>query len=787
MIIRQSRAAILALAAGLFLSSAADAREISDIRKWEFRFDADSTWREVTIPHDFQMDLPWEKEAGEARGFKRCETGWYRCYLDYNPAWDGKKVYLDFEGIAMQGDIYLNGKVLGEIDYGYLGAEFDMGSRLLKDQPNEILVKAYTGDSDGSRWYTGGGLYRPVHVMVKDSISIARHGLYITTPEVTREKASVRIQVALEGYTNKNLGMDLLAKVYGPDGNVLGEVSCAAPDRNKLDIIETVLPEFTVENPRLWSCEEPNLYRVEVQLCKDGQIIDSVSDRFGIRTIEFDKEFGFKLNGEKVFLKGISNHHDLGALGAAAYEGALERIMKMLKEFGYNHIRCSHNPYSEDLYRLADEYGILVVDELYDKWKTDGGQYWIGHYPFTESWFRHESEWMKRDRNHPCIIMWSFGNETQVDEAWTGFPDTHDWGVTTYYVMKAFGQRFDNTRPFTVAQFPARKGSIQRDDERFYTQVWAPDLACVTDVASINYRYDEYDKYLEHDPDLNIYQSEASTNGLAAPFFGMDEDKMVGLAYWGAIEYWGESNGWPKKGWNYSFFNSALEPYPQAYLIKSAFVDEPIVHIAVSRGKGEQVMWNDIISGRTNMDENWNLEPGSKVGLLVFSNAEEVELIVNGKSLGTKQNNLDDRTERNIFRWSAVDYGKGGSVVAIARNGGKEVARHRIETTGKAVALKAVREDVRGELEFVRFYAVDSRGRIVRNAEPQVSFSLSEGDAELVAIDNQDHYSNELFNVNPKTMKNGFVMAIVRKGSAPVTLEAASKGLRSAKVEIRGL
>lgn len=773
------------LAAAMLLLAAANlqARSANELRHWDFRFDADTVWRQVTIPHDFQMDLPWEKEAGGARGFKRCETGWYRTEITADPSWKDSKVLLDFEGAGMQADIFVNGKPAGEMDYGYLGAEMEIGDLLNYGGSNEILVKVYTGHSGGSRWYTGGGLFRPVRILVKNPVSIARHGVYVTTPEISGESASVAMTVEVEGFTLGTDDVQVVADYYAPDGEKIGSVSQAVPKRNYLSVIEVEMPEFRVGSPMLWDCDEPWLYRAEVSLVMDGKALDSVSERFGIRSIEFDPEYGFRLNGKKVFLKGVSNHHDMGALGAAAYPGAEERLMKRLKEFGFNHIRCSHNPYSESFLDLADEYGILIVDELYDKWMTDGGRYWIARYPFTESWFRHESEWIRRDRNHPSVIMWSFGNETQIREAWNGFPGTYDWGVTTYRVMKTFAQRFDDTRPFTVAQFPARRGSIYKDDDRFMTEVYAPELACVTDVASLNYRFREYDQYVTHNPELNIYQSEASTSELAAPFFGMDREHSVGLAYWGAVEYWGESDGWPKKGWNYSFFNSALEPYPQAYLIKSAFCDEPLVHIGIVEGERSVIEWNDILSGKTPMSDNWNREKGEKVEIYTFTNADEVELFVNGKSLGVQQNNRGDIDRRNVICWPDVDYGRGGKLTAVARNDGKEVARHTIETTGRAVALKAVCEELEGELEFVRFYAVDSRGRIVRNACPEVLIEL-EGSGEIVAVDNQDHYTDELFDVNPKKMKDGFVMAIVRKAGDSCTLKASAKGLKPAVVEI---
>ena len=518
------------------------------------------------MPHDFQINQPWNKDAGGARGFKAMGVGWYRKTFKADASWKGKRVLLDFEGIMVFGDVYLNGEKIGGTDYGYLGFDADISKLLKYDGENIIAVRASTGEKGGSRWYTGGGLFRDVHLVVKDSISVARHGVFITTPQISSTSASVNINVEVEGFRNKQTALEIAAKIFSPDGKLISETKTFAPTRSKSQTIEVNLPVATIAAPQLWSCETPNLYTSEITLSLNGKPIDRVTEKFGIRTIEFDKEYGFKLNGKKVFLKGIANHHDLGAVGAAAYETAIARQMDVLKSFGYNHIRTSHNPYSKAFLRLADEKGILIVDELYDKWSNK--DYWAGREPWTTIWPNNLTEWIKLDRNHPSVILWSFGNELQMREDLAGY-QTGDWGITTYRMMDVLAKRYDPTRKATVAMFPARAGGVGKNDEGFNTNIVPPELATVTDVSSFNYRYFNYGDYLKHAPHMIIYQSEATTNELAAPFFGMDREKMVGLAYWGAIEYWGESNGWPKKGWNFSYFNHALEPFPQAYLIKS--------------------------------------------------------------------------------------------------------------------------------------------------------------------------------------------------------------------------
>ncbi len=788
---------LLTLQFGLLAAQNADGQgRLSRLFNFGWRFQAgdlkdaysvnydDSSWRVLDLPHDFQIEQPWDKGAGGARGFKAMGTGWYRKTFKADPEWKGKRVLLDFEGIMLIGDVWVNGQKVGGTDYGYIGFETDITKLLRYDADNVVVVSASTGKKGGSRWYTGGGLFRDVHLLVKDYVSIARHGVFISTPKITEQSADINVQVEVEGISGKQLDVEINARIFSPKGELVTETKGMAPKKNKLATVEVPLPVVAVSNPQLWSCETPNLYRAEITLVHNGKVIDNVTEKFGIRTLEYSPEFGFKLNGKKLFLKGIANHHDLGAVGAAAFDRAIERQFELLKKFGYNHVRTSHNPYSKSFMELADKHGILIVDELIDKWSDQS--YWGGRVPFTQLWYKMIPEWIKRDRNHPSVIMWSLGNELQMREDLAGFP-TGDWGVTTYRIFDVLVKRYDSTRKTTVAMYPSRAGAISRKDADFNKKVLPPELSTVTEVASFNYRYPDYAQYLEACPDLIVYQSEATSSELTAPFFGMDRDKMVGLAYWGAIEYWGESNGWPKKGWNYSFFNHALEPYPQAYLIKSAFSDEPLVHIGVVDSEKESIEWNDVIVGRMPLSSHWNRAEGSKQNLFTYTNADEVELLVNGKSLGIQKNKRDDIRSRNMIYWQNIPYGKGGNIIAIARNNGKEVARHQLETTGKAKALKIELENADWkadgmDLQYVKVYAVDSKGRVVPATEGEVAFEVS-GEAKLIAVDNGDHMTDELFSGNHKKLHQGFVMAILRSNqtSGNVKIKASLKGLKSAE------
>lgn len=740
----------------------------------------DSRWRELDLPHDFQFEQPWDEKAGGARGFKQMCDGWYRKSFDAPESWKGKQVVLDFGGIIYYGDVYVNGTLVGSTEYGYVGFETDITKALNFGGSNVVAVYANTGKTNGSRWYTGGGIFRDVYLRLQNPTHIARHGVFVTTPEITDSKATVGVQVDVAGF--KHHETIVRATLRDREGNVIDKSEARMGTLTKHVHDEVQLPLMTINAPHRWDLDTPYLYKVDVEVVADSMLVDHRTETFGVRTIEYSPEFGFKLNGRKVFLKGMANHHDMGALGAASFDRAIERQLRTMKSFGYNSLRCSHNPYSESLTHLADSMGVLIVDELIDKWSDD--EYWGGRKPFMSIWPSLIQDWVTRDRNCPSVILWSLGNELQIRKNWSGY-DTNDWGITTYRVFDQMVKRYDPTRKTTVAQFPARAGAI-REEKEFKTYFAPPELGCATEVNSFNYQWDCYPKYFEYEPNLILYQSEATTNQLVAPFYGMDRKRTVGLAYWGAIEYWGESNKWPKKGWNYSYFSHTLEPYPQAWLIKGAFCpEEPVVRIGVMNG-GESIDWNDVKVGQKTYATSWNFPAGSKQQVVTFTNAEEVELIVNGKSIGRQKNDTTDVFKRGSVTWQDVQYGEGGSIEAIAYTDGKEVARHRIETAGKVASLRMEAEtpsDFRADgmdLQYIHVYAVDSKGRRVPNATNRVTFSV-EGEATLKAVDNADHYTDELFLDTPsKRMKDGFILAIVRstRKAGVVKITATAEGVK---------
>lgn len=754
----------------------------------------DSGWQSVDVPHDFQISQPWVAPAKDekadnsdaasnvksrlsARAFKEMGIGWYRKTITPDASWKGKHILLDFEGIMLVGDVYLNGQRVGGTDYGYVGFDIDISKLLKIGQPNIIAVKANTQQPNNSRWYTGGGLFRDVNIIVTDAQQhFTRHPLYITTPVVGTDKATVKIQAEMACYL-KIGALKVNTKIVDADGNAIYDVTKDIRFNRGQKINEYLVDSITLDSPKLWSCETPYLYKAVVSMLRpDGTVADQVTENFGVRKIEYSPEFGFKLNGKKVIMKGIANHHTLGALGAAAYPRAMEKRIQMLKEFGFNHVRTSHNPYSKSFLDLCDKYGMLVVDELYDKWLT---QFAGGRTEWTNLWQKDVPEFTRRDRNHPSVVMWSLGNELQT---YWSLPYA-DWGVTPYRLQRELLHRYDTTRPITVAMHP-RGRSLETDS------LPAP-LVHETDIASYNYRYMYFPGDSRRFPNMIFYQSEANTAMMGPNYYEMDLDKVVGLAYWGMIDYLGESTGWPAKGWAQGIFDISLEPKPIAYFLRSIFKpDEPVVHIGII-DSDDNTVWNDVKVGMQRMSDNWNRKEGSSMSLYTYTNADEVELIVNGKSIGVKKNTTAPKG-RNKLKWDGVKY-EPGYIEAVARTNGKIVARHKIETTGDAVALKAEGDNAQWaadgmDLQHIRVVAVDKKGRHVKTAHDKVNFAV-EGPAEIVGVINGDITSNELTVGSTRSLYNGTATVILRsKGTAgKVTLTATADGLKTAKLPLKTL
>lgn len=744
----------------------------------------------VDLPHDFQISQPWVAPAQDersnskdiaansasnlsARGFKAMGCGWYERRLKNDDfKMKDRRVLLDFGGIMLVGDVWFNGEHIGSTDYGYLGFECDITDKL-KAGSNILRVKADTRNADNSRWYTGGGLFRNVRLITtpKDKYFV-RHPLYITT----RNNCEVCISAEIY-YADRNAKtLNIRCRILDANGQTVAEQTSHPSYFRRQRQAEYQLEPISIPNAKLWSPDTPYLYTAEVSLLDDeGLVIDRVTDRFGVRTIDISPDFGLKLNGKKLLLKGWANHHTLGILGAAAYPRAIEKRLRLMKAYGFNHVRTAHNPYSDDFYRLCDEVGILVVDELYDKWTI---QYAGGRADWQNLWQRDIPEWVRRDRNHPSIVMWSLGNELQQ---LSNLP-YNDWGVTPYRLQRQLLHRYDSTRMTTVAMHPR-----YRD---LSTDSLPPPLARITDVQAYNYRYKYFPGDRRRFPYMTFYQSEANLTGLPANYYAMELDKVIGLAYWGAISYFGESRGWPMKGWDDSFFDISLRPKPLAGLIRSMFLpDEPLVQLAVVDRAANTTEWNGIRFSNDQTSDHWNRRQSERLKIYTYTNADEVELVVNGRSLGRQHNPKNDPQHRNIIVWKDVEY-RSGYVEAIAHTNKKEVARQRIETTGPAVALRMETDNdcwqADGiDLQHVRITAVDRQGRIVPTATNDVSLTIR-GDARLIAIGNGDIASDATAHQQHIPLYQGEALAILRAGrqASHIQLTVVADGLKTSTLHM---
>lgn len=796
---RGCKSFLTALLLGLLSPAAHAQRVIRDMNfGWQFhRGNAeisslnvnDGTWQTIDVPHDFQISQDWVAPSADenadnsdgasnfksrlsARGFKEMGGAWYLKTFTPADSLKGRRLLLDFEGIMYVADVYLNGKKIGGTDYGYLGFDIDISKLVDYGKENTIAVHASTSGPLNSRWYTGGGLYRDVRLISTPAdIYFVRHPLYVTT----RDNHLVDLQIEVANYTKRN-NIRLHVRVIDQQGNTVYDKTSDVAFNRKMRTNELKWETIDISNPKLWSCDEPNLYTANVSIIdENGNETDQASARFGIRTIEIGPDFGLKVNGEKVLLKGIANHHTLGALGAAAYPRAMEKRIQMLKDFGFNHIRTSHNPYSTSFLDLCDEYGILVLDELYDKWLD---QFTGGRRPWMEQWPSDLPEWIKRDRNHPSVIAWSLGNELQT------YPNLPfgDWGVTPYRMMKPVLQRYDNTRKITVAMHP-RGRSLETDS------LPAP-LVQETDIAAYNYRYMYFPGDGRRFPWMTFYQSEANTSMMGPNFYEMNLDKVMGLAYWGQIDYLGESRGWPAKGWNDGSFDISLQPKPIAYLLRSMFKpDEPVVHISIIDSKANAEEWNGIIFNNDGMSEHWNRTPGKRYNVNVYTNAERVDLLVNGKVVASQQNSMQPK-QRNKMRFNDVEY-QPGFIEAVAYNNGKRVASHRIETSGSSKKLTLTPDKVQWnadgqDLMHIRVTAVDSKGRRAWADNRKLQFRV-DGDARIVAVDNGNLNSDESFAADSRSLYNGSALVILRAGQSPskITLTVTDENQKTAKLSLK--
>lgn len=731
----------------------------------------DSQWQVINLPHDGSIGGPFDQTTGtRENGFRPRHIGWYRktFTLPYNLK--DKKISIEFEGVYRDAEVWINDSYLGKQQNGYVGFVHDI-TKYINPQGKNVIAVRYDNTYVSSRWYTGEGIYRNVWLQITNPLQITENGIYITTPSVNKDKAQIAIQTEVSNQTDTCMFTTLRTEIYSPDGKQQKSILSTVPIAPRGTY--TFRQYTIIDQPSIWDINSPSLYTVKSYIINNSKTVDNYKSRFGIRTVDFNAEQGFLLNGRKVFLKGVNIHHDLGPLGSAFFEKGMKRRLQGLKEMGCNAIRLSHNPYAKAVLDMCDEMGILVYDECFDKWDTPTWNHYGPKSKFDEHW-RKDLEWfIKRDRNHPSVFIWSVGNE--VFDKGT-FHQMENYFVPMLKNMVDFVHKLEPSRKVTCGLFPFRK------------ETPVP-MAFLMDVVSDNYMSQYYKEDHQKYPQLIFLQSETSTRNGGDDFFKYDHSYACGQFYWGGTDYIGESFRWPSKGWD-GIIDWCDFWKPLTYFIQSLYSDKDMVKIAVRNGEANDnaIIWNNVALNYLNMSSSWNWKPNQKLNIFTFTTAEEVELFVNNKSLGIKK--MKDYPKKKI-PWELTF--EAGTIKAVARTNGKEVATDEIKTAGKphSIILSTDSTHVIAngmDLAYITVSVVDKNGILVPDANNSIKFNIA-GVGTLAGVGNGDRNSDEHFDANSRKVHGGKCLLIIRSTTTPgkIKIKATSKGLKQAILTINAL
>jgi beta-galactosidase len=751
----------------------------------------DSKWRQVDLPHDWSIEdrpgkySPFSPNAISqvGGGFTTQGTAWYRKTFYISPSDKGKQVIIQFDGIYMNADVYINGAHLGNHPYGYTSFYYNITSHLKYGEKNTIAVEVKS-EGQNSRWYSGAGIYRHVWLKTVSPVHIAQGATYITTPLVSEEAAQVNIKTQLVNEGAANEDIDVVTRFLTPTGAEAGKtvskINLTAGESREIS------EHIEIKNPDLWSCESPMLYKAVTEISQNGQLINTEVNIFGVRKITFDVDNGFQLNGKTVKLKGGCFHNDNGPLGSKAYDRAEERKVELLKASGYNAIRCSHNPPSPAFLNACDRLGMLVIDEAFDVW-TRGKNPYDYHLFFNDWWKRDIESMVTRDRNHPGVIMWSIGNEIPGAD---GAEAAQNAKMIAQYVKE-----LDPTRAITAAVVGLDEGK-----DPFFSAL---------DVGGYNYAIDEdniqKDVYeLDHQrlPQRIMVGTETYPLTAFGNWVAVEEHPYVlGDFVWTAWDYIGEASigwrGYPQNAdfypWNLAFcgdIDICGWKRPQSYyrdvLWKkdqvSVFVVPPSPSFPLNPNKASWSKWNwvDVVP-----EWNWQGYENKPFEVDVYSSCEKVELFLNNKSLGVKPTN---KSTKFIAKWT-VPY-QAGELKAVGYDGDEVVNQSIIHTAGKVVdiklsadrkALKADNED----LSYITVDLVDSKGNINPKAENLLNFSII-GDGKIVGVGNADPVSVDSYQLPQRKAWKGRCLVIVKAGKTlgKLTLNASGAGLAPVQISI---
>ena len=751
----------------------------------------DSSWRKLDLPHDWSIEGNFSEHAsaGIGGGALPGGVGWYRKSFQLPISDSNKKVYITFDGVYQNSEVYINGNFLGKRPNGYISFQYDLTPFLAYgDEMNVIAVRCDNSDQPNSRWYSGSGIYRNVWLLKTNKIHVDLWGTHITTPYVTGEKADVELAIKIKNTTGSDAQLDIETKIIDPTGKLVAKEHSSV--KVEMNSVLDVNQKFVVKSPKLWSVETPDLYKAVNYIKRKNKVIDVYETTFGLRFFEFNSEQGFLLNGEQVKIKGVCNHHDLGALGAAVNKRAIERQLEILKEMGCNGIRTAHNPPSPDLLELCDQMGFIVQNETFDVWakkkvKNDYSIYW-------DEWHVQDlTDHLLRDRNHPSVFSWSIGNE--ILEQWDST------GTTIAKELAGIVKQYMPDMPVTSGlnhpypdNYIIKSGALdligfnyKHQDFEIFKETFPGEVFIGTETTSSLNSRGEYDfpsdsiRRWPYQWDIPFYDGMpgnkcSSYDNCSAPWGSTHaeswqiikkHDFLSGMYIWTGFDYLGEPTPyqWPSRSSYFGIIDLAGFPKDAYYMYQSEWTDKPVLHLF----------------------PHWNWEEGQVIDVWAYTNFDEVELFLNDVSLGKKSKQGDN----THVVWN-VPFEK-GTLKAIGTNADGQTKEVYVNTAGKPERLKldadrAIIKADGSDLCFVTVEVVDSAGNIVPNASNLVHFEV--GDlAEIVGVDNGLQTSMEPFKVNYRSAYNGKCLVILQAGNqkGSAMLRATSALLKEALIEIK--
>jgi beta-galactosidase len=769
--------------------------DTTGVEKYDF---IDTRWRDLNLPHDWSIEGKFDvnNPATPSGGALPGGIAWYRKTFEMPSAAKGKKVFIDFDGIYRNAEVWINGHSLGMRPNGYISYRYDLTPYLVFDHKNNVIaVRVDNSKQPNSRWYSGSGIYRNVWMVTTNNLHVDHWGTFISTPLVNKDSANILITSTIINEGSKGEEFEIRTTLFTNDSSKAG--FDVKPMKLESNSRSEISQHITIANPRLWSVEHPVLYRAVTQIYKKKKLIDEYNTPFGVRNFSFDADSGFSLNGKPVKIYGVCIHHDMGALGAALNLRALERQLDMLKAMGCNGIRTSHNPPAPELLDLCDRMGFIVIDEAFDMWKKPKNPFDY-HLDWDKWHVRDLEDQLLRDRNHPSVFVWSIGNEIREQSY---FPDGKSFppdssGLAITRELADIVHKLDPTRPVIAAldQVEGKTNAVIQSGAldiigynyrhlvwKDVQKKWAKKPFMATEAASAFESRGDY-----HMPSDRILRAGNGKQNLSDDFTASSYDNysavwastheeslkeffrlpfVAGTFIWTGWDYLGEPTpyGWPARSSYFGIIDLAGFPKDAYYLYQSVWTKKPVLHVF----------------------PHWNWKNGQVIDVWAYyNNADEVELFLNDRSIGVrkKENGNLHVMWRTIF--------EPGKITAVSRKNGKIVLTREIKTAGEPfkVSLSADRKSMHKDgkdLTFITVKILDDEGNLVPHASNLVKFSCT-GEANIAGVDNGFQASIEPFKADYRKAYNGMCLVIVQSTakSGKAKIVATSEGLKEASVEV---